>query len=488
MATTRTKNPQVSSVLLVSCSRARLSVLIVLVAAVIGVLAFPQGAIFAQVADTTRRDSTFDIRSLWRDRGDRTVLTITSGKAYNRVEGLPIMIGPTFRGEVGQAAVRVGVLGIVRTAHSAHWDSENLGHRVTAEVRSGGQRGYSVGGTSFDIVAPIERWQLPEPDGGLAAFFFKRDYLDYFGRHGANLFATAFAGDYATLRVSYGNERWSSRRARDVPALFRGSRAWRINPAVDDGTMHVFETQFALDSRNAELNPWAGWYVDARYEHGAGNLTSPAFVTPATNPRLRDDEPPGPAHASYGRVFFDVRKYNRISPVTQLNARLVIGGWLHGDPLPTERRFSVGGVGTIPGFDFRRTGIGTDVGQCATESNALPGRPAMCERVALAQLEYRKELHSDLVDMFNRNGIRVRGSVFTVRPAAVAFVDAGRGWLVGERQGTLRYPSGSLPPFDTYRADAGVGLDLGVAGIYVAKAVSSTKEPANFFVRIHNRF
>ena len=90
--------------------------------------------------------------------------------------------------------------------------------------------------------------------------------------------------------------------------------------------------------------------------------------------------------------------------------------------------------------------------------------------------------------MFNRNGIRVRGAVFTVHPAAVAFVDAGRGWLVGERQGTLRYPSGSLPPFDTYRADAGVGLDLGVAGIYVAKAVSSTKEPANFFVRIHNRF
>ena len=137
-------------------------------------------------------------------------------------------------------------------------------------MRSGGQRGYSVGGTSFDIVAPIERWQLPEPDAGLAAFFTKRDYLDYFGRHGANLFATAFAGDYATLRVSYGNERWSSRRERDVPTLFRGSREWRINPAVDDGTMHIFETRFALDSRNAELNPWAGWYVNARYEQGAG--------------------------------------------------------------------------------------------------------------------------------------------------------------------------------------------------------------------------
>jgi len=75
-----------------------------------------------------------------------------------------------------------------------------------------------------------------------------------------------------------------------------------------------------------------------------------------------------------------------------------------------------------------------------------------------------------------------------VRPSIVAFVDAGRGWLVGDRLGELRYPSGALPSLDTYRTDLGLGLDLGVAGMYVAKAVSSSKEPANFFVRIHNRF
>ncbi len=482
MGTTKKRNPQFSPASPVSFTLRAIRP-IVASAIVAVVLATP---LHAQVPDTTSTDSTFDLRSLWRDRGERSSFTLTSGKAYNRVEGLPIMLGPTFRGKIRDAAVRVGVLGIIRTAHSAHWDAENIGHRVTAEVRSGGQRGYSLGGTLLDVVSPIERWQLPEPDAGLAAIFFKRDYLDYFGRHGANLFATAFAGDYATFRVTYGNERWSSRRARDVPALFRGSREWRINPAIDDGTMHLFETQFALDSRNAELNPWAGWYLDARYEHGAGRLVAPAAGL--NIPDLQTGARPLPRDVSYGRAFLDVRKYNRVSPATQLNARLVIGGWLHGDPLPMERRVSVGGVGTIPGFDFRRIGIGTDVGQCATNATARAGRPAMCERVALAQLEYRRELHSDLVDVFNRNGIRVRGALFTVRPAAVAFVDAGRGWLVGSRQGTLQYPALSLPPFDTYRADAGIGLDLGVAGIYVAKAVSSTGEPANFFVRIHNRF
>ncbi len=447
----------------------------------LGAVTLAHRTIAAQEPDTARKDSTFDIRSLFGNRGDRSSLTITSGKAYNRVEGLPIMIGPTFRAGFRRAAMSLGVLGVIRTAHSAHWDSENLGHRITAEARLGGRRGYSFGATTFDVVAPIERWQLPEPDAALAAFFLKRDYLDYFDRHGGRLYATAYAGDAARISFGYSDERWSSRRQRDVFTLLRESDDWRINPLTDEGRVHLFDTRMLLDSRNAELNPWAGWYLDARYEHGSGNLTSRSR-TPASAAASQVGA------VSYGRAFFDVRKYNRISPGTQLNGRLVVGGWLHGDALPLERRFSVGGVGTLPGFDFRRIGIGTDVGQCSEDGGRALGRPAMCERVALAQLEYRDELHSDLIDMLSRNGIRLRGAVFTVRPSAVVFVDAGRGWLVGSPEGALRYAATSLPPFSTYRTDVGLGLDLGVAGLYVAKAVSTAKEPANFFVRIHNRF
>ena len=82
----------------------------------------------------------------------------------------------------------------------------------------------------------------------------------------------------------------------------------------------------------------------------------------------------------------------------------------------------------------------------------------------------------------------MRGAPFRVKPSAGAFVDAGRGWLVGSRSGDIRYPSGSLPGFDTWRTDVGLGLDLGIAGMYIAKAVSEAKEPANFFVRIRGRF
>ena len=426
-------------------------------------------------------DSTIDLGSLLYN-DDRGGLTVSSGKTYNRVEGLPVFIGPTYKDRIGHAEISLAALGIIRSSNKFHWDPGNLGHRLTADVRFGRHRGFAVGASTFDEVVKIEPWQLTEPDGGLAAFFLRRDYFDWYGRHGGRIRASAFDSDYASLTLAYSSERWSSRSERDVITLFRGDESWRVNPRVNDGLVHVLRLNLNFDTRNQVLRPWAGWYLNAEYERGAGDFE---LAGTAIGP---DDVSTDVQRLAYGRAFVDLRRYNRISPRRQLNGRLVIGGWIHGDPLPLERRLSVGGIGTLPGFDFRRIGIGTDVGQCAREGTQPAGRPAQCERVALAQLEYRHELVSELIDIFNRNGIRVRGAPFRVKPSAVAFVDAGRGWLVGPRQGDLQYTSGSLPGFDTWRTDVGLGLDLGIAGMYVAKAVSEPKEPANFFVRIRGRF
>jgi hypothetical protein len=459
-----------------SGTRAKLRALLIL----LGAIASIPAPASAQRQSASLQDSTFDLRSILYQE-DRGGLTITSGKTYNRVEGLPILIGPTYKNHIGHADLSIAALGIIRTADKFHWDNENLGHRVSVDARFGHHRGFAVGATSFDVVEKIEAWQLTEPDAGLAAFFLKRDYFDWFGRHGGRVYASAFPNDEGTLTLGYSSERWSTRRGRDVITLFRGDDAWRINPRVNDGLVHVLDANLNFDTRNSPFHPLAGWFVKAQYEYGVGN-----FSTGGT--RLGpDDVLDDTRHLEYGRGFLDVRRYLRISQRRQLNARLVLGGWLHGDPLPLERKFSVGGIGTLPGFDFRRLGIGTDAGQCSPDSGPLEGRPAECDRVALAQLEYRHELVSELFDIFNRNHIRVRGAQFRVKPTAVAFVDAGRGWLVGKKIGELSYSSGSLPDFDTWRTDVGLGLDLGIAGLYVAKAVSEPKEPANFFVRIRSR-
>jgi hypothetical protein len=183
----------------------------------------------------------------------------------------------------------------------------------------------------------------------------------------------------------------------------------------------------------------------------------------------------------YHRGFIDLRRYNRVAPNAQLNVRLVLGGWLSGDPLPLQRRRSIDGPGTVPGFDFRSTG-GIDVGTCS-EGIGPAGRPAQCERVGLAQLEYRNDLHVSIspVRGLLRRTLRADG-------AWVFFADAGRGWLVNAPGSPLNLGRHDLPPLSSYRTDIGAGLSFEHLGVYVAKALSVPEEPVNVFLRVRHRF
>ncbi|MFN2637514.1 MAG: BamA/TamA family outer membrane protein [Gemmatimonadaceae bacterium] len=435
----------------------------------------------AQLVDSAVHDTTAERLGLWARTSRSSGLALSSGKTYNRVEGLPVYLGPTFRDSSGRATFGLSVMGIIRSADTFHWDSDNLGHRVSGEVRAGRERGWSVGASSYDVITPVEPWQIPDPDAGLAAFVGHRDFRDYFNRHGGMATATFHMSARSSFSLDWSDERWSSARARSVFTLFGNGKAWRTNPRIDDGRFHIGVARANIDTRNDELNPSTGWLILAEYERGIGTITDAGQTSPLARPVFSP-------RVTYGRGLIDLRRYNRLSPTTWINMRMVLGGWLSGDPLPLERRFSVGGIGTVPGFDFRTVRGPVDVSQCSDGASPPPGNPAQCERVALAQLEYRNELHSSFFDFLNSRPIRLRGVGFTVEPTAVAFVDAGRGWLVGQPTGTLRYSSGSFPRFGTFRTDVGLGLDLGIIGVYVAKAVSSPKEPANVFLRVRRRF
>jgi hypothetical protein len=436
----------------------------------------------AQRGDTIATDTAAERLGLWARTSRSSGLTISSAKTYNRVEGLPVYIGPSFHDSAGAAAFNVSVFGIIRSANTFHWDDQNLGHRMVADMRVGRGRGYGLGVSSYDVVTPVEPWHLPDPDAGLAVFFGHRDFRDYFNRHGTKGTATFNMSARSSFSVDWSDERWRSVNARSVFTVFGNGKSWRANPVVDAGRFHTGVARANIDTRNNDISPSTGWLILAEYERGSGRLTDAGPTSPLARPLV-------PSQLTYGRMLLDLRRYNRLSPTTWLNGRLVLGGWLHGDQLPLERRFSVGGMGTVPGFDFRKFQPGTvDVSQCSDGGAPPPGNPAQCERVALAQLEYRSELHSSFFDFLNSRPIRLRGIGFTVQPTAVAFVDAGRGWLVGPPSGTLQYSSRSVPRFGTFRTDVGLGLDLGIFGIYVAKAVSTPKEPANVFLRVRRRF
>jgi hypothetical protein len=413
----------------------------------------------------------------WERRGRRNFnrLEIANAGVYNRVEGLPIRVGPALYRDQGWGHLGLDATAILRTASSFSGSTADVGHDVRGEVRFGRQFGVTLGGRLFELVDAVEQWQLSDVEVGLSSFLYHRDYRDYYGRHGGNIHAALRATDNADLTLSYSDERWTSRDSHNPLAISLNDVPWRDNPRVDEGRFHLANLTLRIDTRNDDFNPWAGWYLLADYERGTGQIDALA----PTSAGVRASSP-GPTR--YQRAFFDMRRYNRLGPKSALNLRLLFGGWVSGDALPVERRLSIDGPGTVPGFDFRVPG-GTDVGTCAT-GIAIAGRPAQCERISLAQLEYRNDIRIS----FSDGSAPARRTRFRADGAWVFFTDAGRGWLVNAPGSPLDFGRHELPPLSSYRTDIGGGLDFDEFGIYVAKALSDPSQQANVFIRVRHRF
>jgi len=448
------------------------------------------------------RDSLLAMSDPWwrrweHRRADRSWsrLQIASAGAYNRVEGLPINLGPQVNRKTSWGSTRLDAYAILRTGSSFASHDDDVGHNVRGELRIGRFEGFALGGRLFNVVDGVEPWQLSDLEVGLASFLAHRDYRDYFQRHGATATASLFAWRGVSLTGGFSDERWLSRETRNPFTLFNSEVDWRPNPLVDEGRMHVATGSFVVDTRNDEDNPWSGWHISADWERGVGTLSRLTETATPNGPTLGYT---APIPTTYSRGFLDIRRYNRVSPEAQLNLRALIGGWLSGDPLPIERRVSVDGPGAMPGYGFRSDRSGADLGTCNT-GPAFPGQPALCDRIALLQAEYRGDLHFDFhpdweshddADVRGRSGAapRARAHHFHSDGTWVVFADAGRGWLVGAPDGTLTYESGRIPSFNTFRSDLGAGLDFGGVGFYLAKAMSSSSEPLRAFVRLRHRF
>lgn len=437
--------------------------------------------------------------------GTGSELFMTTAHTYNRVEGLPIILGPRFNVRNGSTQVHAEVFGIFRTGDRLQWSGENLGHRVSLELREGKNHGFAIAGQLFNEVTPMERWQLTDAEVGLNAFVFTRDYRDYYQRHGGEARLSVFSGTKLELSVGAGQERWDSRKTRQVWSLFSSDVPWRVNPEADAGVIEKYTLTGTYDTRSHPINPRTGWYLRGEFEHGTGTINRFGSLTDGV--RLLAGGQAASGSLSYSRALFDLRRYNRIGPRAQINLRLVAGGWVQGDPLPVQRRLAVSGLDALPGFGFRRLNGISDVGTCAAGSDSAYralGRPAQCERIVLAQAEWKGDFRINLFGDDHYGDSRWRFNGLHADGTWVVFVNSGRGWLIhsnslgGAVGGTttpaseavhnLTFPSSTIPSPSTWHTDIGGGFDFGSFGVYVAQAVSESGLSPQFYVRLSRRF
>ena len=318
----------------------------------------------------------------WGDADSRSSLTIATGGTFNRIEGLPIVFGPLFDWKLHQNfRMRVDALGVFRSAGDLSDKRSDLGYMFRGELRSGDARPVGFGLRAFDVVSPVEDWGLHDAEIGWSAFLFGRDYRDYFLNKGWA--ARAFAQPERPIALSLELRReWQTSVANQDPwTVFRNSEIWRPNPPIDEGHFTTIAAGAVLDTRNDPEEPTSGWLVRTTLEDSRSSDVVPHTGVPAS---VRDSIP-NPSSYHFDRLFFDIRRYARISPSGRVNLRLVGGGWVGGDPLPLQRRLSLGGPDPMPGHPFRSSSCNT----AFTDPAFTEARVAACDRVIAFQTEYR---------------------------------------------------------------------------------------------------
>jgi hypothetical protein len=439
-------------------------------------------------------DSVEAGESVLAERRRSVRLVLTSEGSYNRVEGLPIAVGPVVE-TPGRFPLRVRARAIIRTEADGPYEAERWGGDVTAEQSLGWLR---VGGALRSVVAPVEAWHLPDLENSLSTFVLRRDFRDYYQRQGGSAWVrVAPEGSPLSVGVEVRADRHRPLAAADPWTLIRRDDPWRLQPFAAQGDLTSVMASLRWDGRSSPVDPATGWYVDGQVERALrSTLRQPAFVSTPVRPGGAAGTVPRRDFGRFTHAFAEVRRYNRLSPTSRLDMRVLAAGALGRGELPPQRQHALGGEGSLPGFSH----LSLDCGARTRVVRRLPNptdaleQPAFfgaygCRRTALVQVEYRGNVDFRLDFGRPDDDSPARGassrSTFGWNGALgwAVFADGGYGW-----------GSAQSPVARQGAADVGAGLLLGRAGVYGAIPVGREGEyvrgqrTPRLFIRLTSRF
>lgn len=306
--------------------------------------------------------------------------------SFQRVDGLSLHLDPSAvsRDEFGPAVGGVFSYGF----RSEEWTLDGVliqplvqNRRLLAKVT-----GHS--GTDFQ-----DNTGIGGVENSLACVFFREDYRDYYDREGLTVSLVAYPLSNVRLEAGYESSDYASLETKETWSFADGDYA--INPAVDEGTLRSYFARARFGNRYN--------HVDAVWESGRN--------------REGDD-------FDYALLSTTYRGRLHMSPSRYLDFRVKYATGLEGE-LPMQRRFPVGGLGTVRGYYYQSL--------LTPDPNRLVHSPARGgQRMLVANFEYAVSFDTDI--MWNAeawdadwNDYHESGG-FGFDSAFFVFFDSGMAW------------------------------------------------------------
>ena len=204
--------------------------------------------------------------------------------------------------------------------------------RLALEQPIDAHRSAVLGVSQYRFTAHDDSETLPDAENLLAAYFFHWDYRDYYDLVGTQVSARWTWNNAWTLSALHNDDHYGSipLLASGTKSLFRRSQPWRANPPVEDGQIKSVTFGLEYDTRAPRGLPKKGMWNRFAVETAGGSQGG---------------------DFGYVRWSGDVRAYISPAPGQTLRTR-VEAGTTGGGPLPFQRTFAVGGIGTLRAHNY----------------------------------------------------------------------------------------------------------------------------------------
>ena len=341
---------------------------------------------------------------------------------YNRVEGLAMHM--SVDRDLNRKDFFPGFTAAVGYAFAAKRGQ----YRLSLEQPLVPKNRFTLGASAYRSFLPFfyQDEVLDSGENSASAFFFHRDYWDWYEAEGIRGFLGFYPSPFLHLSVGILSQDETPLSNHADWSVFRQNKNFVVNPAIPEGQFRALDAALTFDSRPKNNDGssigrlrWSAveHFYRVTWERGLPDLDGDFELW---------------------RMTADIRNYFRLSSRQKLAIRVLAGtGESKDGLLPHHRRYALGGLGTLRGHNYRE----------------LAG-----DNVALANLEYNFSV----------------GSLGW----ALFFLDSGVAWDQG------KLSDQHIP------VDAGAGLRFGDDGltILVARTVNRSDAEAKLYFRLKESF